>query len=745
MNRIKRGAVNSGMSRLWGWNYSLIPTGLLSAGMILTASFAWASTPEAEPGSKDLNKLSLEELMKVEIATVTTASKREEKTIEAPATVIVITANDIQLRGYSTLKDVLRDLPGMDTRGYYFSEDGTEVAVRGIVGNNKIVVLVNGMRVNPPGGENFPFRNDFSVRNAEQIEVIYGSGSTLYGRDAVSVVINIITRKPSKNAGLEAGVAGGLHNEREAWGIFEGSLDKAGNVRLSGSLQYHDSDLTRLDKEYPGWWRDHLDVARPKGAGLTPERHDLGINGFMRLEAGDFSLQTWYRESKRSSSESMSPAFGYIPEAIWEDSSFVTEAKYVAQISDQVRLDSAVTYNHYRVDPSSRYIWEDSTRPNSWFYNDYKYANGSSYAVEETVRVDLTKDLSLLAGVVAATYDVVPKCTVPGGAHGSLDEIMGEGGSFTYYMSDGSGPYTIPRVWHEIYETYGGYLEGDWQILKTVKLIAGARLDKDTRCDDLSFTPRAGLIWNAADTLTVKYKFATAYISPAPYFADNVYQNTTQLSTVNSDLKPETSRTHEVDFNYNIRNFQLGLALYYGDQDKLIQISDRNLPLNEVETVYLDPGHTQPISLIRSANGGTSHNEGMDLYGRATIGTVSPWFSYSYTRFEMDCNGVTTGLQGISEHNGRVGLTWAATSKLFVTPSFAIRSTPANTDAGALGDELHTPWEAGLYVLYNLSRSVDLFADIRNITDHHYALAGLYGTAVPQETLSGVIGMKARF
>jgi outer membrane receptor protein involved in Fe transport len=172
-----------------------------------------------------------------------------------------------------------RDLPGMETREYYFVEDGTEVPVRGIVGNNKIVVLVNGMRVNPPGGENFPFRSDFSVRNAEQIEVIYGSGSTLYGRDAVSAVINIITKKPVEGSSGEAGLAGGLHNEREAWGSFGGILDKAGLVRLTGIIQFHNSDLTRLDKEYPGWWQNYRDVAQTKGAGLTPTRSDYGLYG----------------------------------------------------------------------------------------------------------------------------------------------------------------------------------------------------------------------------------------------------------------------------------------------------------------------------------------------------------------------------------------------------------------------------------------------------------------------------------
>lgn len=707
---------------------------------------AWVS-PAAEPAeaAKGLKGMTLDELMKVEVATVTTASKREEKATDAPAMVIVISAADIRMRGYATLKDVLRDLPGMETREYYFAEDGTEVPVRGIVGNNKIVVLVNGMRVNPPGGENFPFRSDFSVRDAEQIEVIYGSGSTLYGRDAVSAVINIITKKPVEGATGEAGLAGGLHNEREAWGSFGGILDKAGLVRLNGMIQYHDSDLTRLDREYPGWWQDYRSVAQTKGAGLSPERSDYGLNAFARLEVGDFSLQTWYRDSRRSSSDSMAPFFGYVPEALWEDSSFVTEARYLTRFTDKVHLDSAVTYNRYEVNPSTRYIWENPVNTNAWFFDDYKYARGKSYSVEETLKVEFSKDVSLLAGVDAAHYDIVPKCTVPGGAHGSIGDIMEEGGSFEYYKADGSGPYKIPRVYNQKYEVYGAYVESEWRILKRVKIMGGIRLDKDTRIDDPSFTPRAGALWNVSDEFTVKYNFSTAYISPAPYFADNVYMNNNQISTANPGLEPEKSRTHEVDFNYTKKDYQLGLALYHGDQENLIQISDRNLPLNVIETVYLDPGRSHPINLIRSANGGTSSNEGLDFYGRANFGPVSPWFSYSYTTFEMDADGSKTGLPGISHHNGRVGLTWAATSKLFITPSFVIRSTPENVQPGVLGHELNTPWQANVYALYHLTKSLDLYADLRNVTDHHYALNGLYGTAVPQETFSGVIGVKATF
>jgi outer membrane receptor protein involved in Fe transport len=98
------------------------------------------ASPATPPKNGGLSDLSIEELLQLEVATVTTASKKSEKSTAAPATVIVISDRDIRLRGYATLKDVLRDLPGMETIENYFSEIGTLVPVRGIAGNNKIVV-----------------------------------------------------------------------------------------------------------------------------------------------------------------------------------------------------------------------------------------------------------------------------------------------------------------------------------------------------------------------------------------------------------------------------------------------------------------------------------------------------------------------------------------------------------------------------------------------------------------------------
>jgi len=184
---------------------------LISSTICIQAYSEQQDTNEPE----DLFDMPIEELMNIEVVT---ASKKLEKISDAPATVLVITKQEIRDRGYSNLKDVLHDLPGMEAIEYYFSEIGTLVPIRGVVGNNKIIILVNGMKVNPPGGEEFPLRGDFSVRYAERIEVIYGPGSTLYGQDAISAVINVITQQPAEQ--LSGEVLGALGTEDHSEGFF---------------------------------------------------------------------------------------------------------------------------------------------------------------------------------------------------------------------------------------------------------------------------------------------------------------------------------------------------------------------------------------------------------------------------------------------------------------------------------------------------------------------------------------------
>ena len=194
--------------------------------------------------------------------------------------------------------------------------------------------------------------------------------STLYGQDAISAVINVKTRQPPASGKTEVELGGdaGFHSEREVWGAFGKVFDAARNILFNGYVQYHDSDLTRLDREYPKYWDGFKNAATPRGSGTVPERNDFGLNAFAKLEIGNFSIQSWYRKSERSSGEGYGPAvLAFVPEARWQDSSWVTEAMYDWKITDKVKLHSSVTYNWYEVDPVSRYVFP--LNATEWFFN----------------------------------------------------------------------------------------------------------------------------------------------------------------------------------------------------------------------------------------------------------------------------------------------------------------------------------------------------------------------------------------
>ncbi len=704
-----------------------------------------------------LKRMSIEDLLKLDVATVTTASKKSEKANAAPGTVYVVDKNDIVLRGYSTLKDVLRDVPGMDLSSYFFSEIGTQVSVRGVSGNNKIVVLVNGMRVNPPGGEFFPFRNDFSVRQAEQIEIIYGPGSTLYGQDAISAVINVKTKEPPADGkmAIELGGDAGFNSEREIYGSFGKIFDRARNISFNGYVQYHDSDLTRIDKEYPNWWQSAqaLTQASAKGSGTVPTRQDFGLNAFAKLQIGDLVLQSWYRNSKRSSGEGYGfPILAYVSEAVWQDSSWVTELKYQWKISERTTLDSSLTYNFYEVDPSSRYVFPDTQNANSWFYNDYKYANAHSLSTEHTLKFDITKSWSALFGVAYSNYDIIAKSTIPGGASGgSHNDTIREAGNFTYYSTpgDATSMHSVPRVVDAEFDRIGAYVETTWQASPKLKIIAGTRIDKDSRIEEPSYTPRVAIVYSITDALTAKYTYSWAYISPSPYF-NATYDRGDILAISNPDLKPETSKTHELNFTYTKPTYNLGLSFYYGEQSDLILVSDGGLSQNIVVKdayVGLEGTTAQHRTIVRSVNGGTSRNVGLEFSGKAKVGrNLSTWFSYSLTSFDESAGGLTLGLKGISEHNFRLGATWAITPKLFLTPSLVAMSTPKNLSSSPLTTYTQNPWELNLHLLYKPSEHMELYADLRNLTDNHNATSGFsYQSATPQETFSGVLGVRFTF
>src|SRR5205814_1115088 len=150
---------------------------------------------------------------------VVTATLREQSSLDAPASIQVVTAADIRARGYRTVKQVMNDVPGFNDVS---DTNEDTVAVRGIFTSttNKILFLVNGHRMNDLMLGRYNSDQFLGLDAVERIEFIRGPGSALYGTGALVGVVNIITKKGADASGTQLRGQGGPYGQEgsASWG-----------------------------------------------------------------------------------------------------------------------------------------------------------------------------------------------------------------------------------------------------------------------------------------------------------------------------------------------------------------------------------------------------------------------------------------------------------------------------------------------------------------------------------------------
>ncbi|MBN1959360.1 MAG: TonB-dependent receptor [Deltaproteobacteria bacterium] len=699
----------------------------------------------------NIENMSLNELLNIAIPEVTTASQKQEQVQAAPATVLVITQNDLRMRGYGYLSEVLRDLPDMETIDDYWAEVGTLVPVRGVVGNNKIIVLLNGARLNPPGGEPMMFHRDFSVRYAKQIEIVYGPGSTMYGQDAISAVINIITKDASKSPELEAGVAGGYPNTKEGWVSYNGPL---GDTDVSAHVRYLDTALTDIQNFDKQRYRLHVDYANNLGDSDEFTRGESGLNVFTKLQQKNWRLQLWYRQSSSNSSEGLGPAFSRMKEAKWKDSSLILEAANTINVSETLFISSHLQFSRYEINPESRVIYPDDSNTR-WQMNDWKYGLGNALSIEERFTWQHDMDslkLTAIGGVVGKYHDILPKFS----SERTIDtkeNLISQSHIVEYYFLqyELSSLVQVPSAQNVIYRSLGSYLELTGVLFDRLRIIGGLRGDYNSRVETVPLSPRVAVSFDIIPELTAKYIFSKAFVAPAPYYSHSVAETDRAIIIPNPDLDPEQSTANEINLLFKNEKFHTSLSGFYKVNRKLIIQADSYLSPNISDTVYVRTTPTQWDSkdLLMSANAGTSIVYGGEFSFRFAIWRLQAWGSYSYVDKEEKIAGRKYHLDMISNHNFKAGVTQSITDNLFATLSFWARSRPQSftyspTVSRYFEEQRNWPWEINLNSTYTPYPNFNLLLTVRNLTNHRYAAKALYssetGNAQVKEGISVLIG-----
>ena len=220
---------------------------------IWVVTFICAGVIHPSQAATTLADLSLEQLAELR---VTSVSKKPKPLANEPASVFVITEQDIRRSGSTTLPEALRLAPNLqvarlDARNYAITARGFNSAFA-----NKLLVLIDGRSVYSPLFSGVYWdAQDVMLADLDRIEVISGPGGSLWGANAVNGVVNIVTRSAEDTQGELISVGGSVH-EQQAAVRHGGELTNDGFYRIYAKHSRHDDTETAGGTStYTGWER----------------------------------------------------------------------------------------------------------------------------------------------------------------------------------------------------------------------------------------------------------------------------------------------------------------------------------------------------------------------------------------------------------------------------------------------------------------------------------------------------------
>lgn len=224
---------------------------------------------------------------------ISLATGRSQPVSRAPAVATVITSKDIQEMGATNLDQVLESIPGVHVSlsSVRFSP---VISIRGIHTdkNPQVLMLVNGVPITQVYFGDRGVHSTLPIASIERVEIMRGPGSAIFGADAFSGVINVITKDAASIDGIEGGVRYGSFDSKEAWALYGG---KWGDVDIGFTVEYHQTNGDD-DRIIASDSQSIFDSVFATNASLAPGPASTGIErADIRLDLGykDWRLRAW--------------------------------------------------------------------------------------------------------------------------------------------------------------------------------------------------------------------------------------------------------------------------------------------------------------------------------------------------------------------------------------------------------------------------------------------------------------------
>lgn len=623
---------------------------------------------------------------------IITATKHTQTLQDAPAIATVITAEEIRNMGARDLIDVLRIVPGFGiTKGYYGKE---EIEVRGIktVNSEKVKLLIDGHSVNDnlSGGAVFGF-DSLSVDNVKRIEIVRGPGSALYGSNAFSAVINVVTKDGKDMDGVIVSGGGGSFDTGKA-NLQTGK--KVNDVEVALSLDYLHTLGPKLS----------IDQDILGKSGNTKDFEDK-FDGSLKIAYKDFAFNSKYVTRRRG------PYLG-VAYALNDDSQ-VDVQQYFGELSysHTFRQDVTISAKAYTDELHWDAYWEILPKGTIGFPAGMI---GNPSFKEKTLGGELQLDYKMFSNNLLTIgamderreqFDVKHVANFnpnTGAPLGSIQDIT----SFANWNQE------------KTREIWAAYIQDLWDITDEVALTAGLRHDHYSDFGETT-NPRAAIIWKFMKGWDLKLLYGEAFRAPS---FEELYNMNNPAVLGNNNLQPERMKTYEASLGF-VHNSNTKTRISYF----------QNIFNNKIQLV----SQSTPGTFMFSNSGGAKV-QGIEAEIKSELGRDSYMYA-NYTYQDPKDKDTDKRLPDVPNHKGNIGANIGLTRYLNANSNIFIVGERPRTE----GDTRNALPAYALVdltlIAKNFYHTLELRSSVHNLLDKRYADPAPTGTIqddFPREGLS---------
>ncbi len=514
---------------------------------------------------------------------------------QSAAVTSVITAEQIKSMGATELHEVLETVPGVHaslqglTGDYHYSMRGIQNAT-----NSEVLILLNGTRVTSAFRGTLMIGLEMPIEAIQQVEVIRGPGSALYGADAFAGVINIVTKKTKDIDGTTVGGRVGDHNAQSGWGQH-GAQWAGWDIATSLQYQHTGGDRGRVLNADSQTALDNSPLG--SHASHAPGSMNTGyenFNGHLNLQRKHWDVGFWafnaVNGTRAGAAGALDPTGVMDGEQYVGDMRFSTEDWFenweLVAHGSNLHSNLRATFRPFPINsilpigsdgnvnffaPSaialfSQGVISDSTQmeniPSIELSSIYRGVRNHQLLMSVGFRYEelTVKQLTNLGPGVVDTTKLLP-IPNPNVIDGSLSNVT-------------DTPFVfLPSTHRSILSSVA---QDEWRLSDNWQLTAGVRFD-DYSDFGSTINPRAALVWDINKQLTSKLLYGRAF--RAPNFSEQGNQNN-PVQLGNKALKPETINTYEWAFDYRPNSaFRTAANLYYYQiADLITLVSDAPQP-----------------------------------------------------------------------------------------------------------------------------------------------------------------------